>query len=83
MVLYKQKFGKRDYHPLVLFFYYTYLLSPEQIKLIPKTTRDYWNNSIQADMYGYEWVKDFAINYQQFNQIEKHKIIFKPSPSWP
>ncbi|HVA98490.1 MAG TPA: hypothetical protein VNG53_06310 [Bacteroidia bacterium] len=68
---------KRSYHPLVIFFYYAKLLSAEQLDQIPKTTIDYWKLTPHADMFGYEWVSSFYDNYEDFNSIQKHKIIFK------
>jgi hypothetical protein len=68
---------KRIYHPLVLFFYYSKLLSKEQLIQIPKTTKDYWNTTNHTGLYGYDWISSFYTNYDDFNAIQKHKIIFK------
>jgi hypothetical protein len=68
---------KKIYHPLVIFFYYTNMLSAEQLALLPKTTTDYWKQKKYENLYGYEWVSEFQSNYTNFNEIQKHKIIFK------
>ncbi len=69
--------SKRVYYPLVLFFYHSKLLSSEQLTQIPKTTKNYWNTTSHVDMFGYEWVSSFYSEYDNFNLIQKHKIIFK------
>src|ERR1035437_3745146 len=68
---------KRCYHPLVIFFYYSNLLSLEQLGQIPKTTLDYWRCQKHTDLFGYEWVKLFFDQHDDFNRIQKQKIIFK------
>jgi len=68
---------KRVYHPLVVFYFYAGLLSPEQLAFIPKTTLDYWKRNDHTSMYGYIWVSLFFSNYDDFNRLQKRKIIFK------
>ena len=69
--------GKRSYHPLVQFFYFSGMLNKEQLKTIPKSTIDYWKSLQHQDMYGYDWVKKFFIQHRDFNAIAKREIIYK------
>ena len=46
--------SKRVYHPLVIFYFYAELLTPEQLAVIPKTTLDYWKRNDHTNMYGYD-----------------------------
>lgn len=68
---------KRIYHPLVIFYFYAGLLTPEQLAQIPKTTLDYWKRNDHTSMFGYDWVSTFYSNHDDFNKIQKRKIIFK------
>lgn len=68
---------KRSYHPLVVFSYYANRLEPEHLAQIPKTTIDYWRKNDHTTMHGYEWISTFYAQCEDFNKIQKHKIIFK------
>jgi len=63
------------YHPLVYYAFYHNLLSPQQLKLIPKTTLSYWRKRKIEDLYGYDWIeileKDILYNYkkEQYSHI--------------
>lgn len=69
--------AKRNYHPLVQFFFYAEMLSPEQLAQIPTTTIDYWRKNNHVELFGYPWVSSFFSEYQEYNQNQKRKIIFK------
>lgn len=68
---------KRSYHPLVQFFFYAGMLSPEQLAQIPKTTIDYWRKQNHTELFGYQWVSTFFTGYEDYNKKQKQKIIFK------
>ena len=68
---------KRSYHPLVIYYYYCNLLNPEQLATIPSTTIAYWDKNKLELMYGFDWVKGFSTNFEDFSKIEKQKIIAK------
>ena len=66
---------KRNYHPLVMYNYYTNRLTKNQRSLIPITTRNYWDKHKLEFMYGFDWVKEFSTNLEDITTIQKHKII--------
>lgn len=68
---------KRDYHPLVVFFFYAGLLSEKQLIQIPKSTLKDWKAKDHTQLFGYEWVKSFFDQYEQFMKQEKRKIEFR------
>jgi putative transposase len=69
--------GKTIYHPLVSYLYHTGNLEEKYFSNIPYTTRVYWQKHNLANLYGYDWVKDFSSGLQDFEKIRKQKIIFK------
>jgi hypothetical protein len=68
---------KRTYHPLVMYFYYNNLLNSEQLALIPATTIAYWDKNKLELMFGFDWVKEFSADYENFSKTQKRKIIGK------
>jgi hypothetical protein len=68
---------KRSYHPLVPFLFHTNSLSENQLKAIPKTTRDYWKQTKLCELHGQEWVSHLSDSFEDFEKIQKRKIIFK------
>ena len=70
---------KRSYHPLVMYYYYNNLLSNEQLALIPATTIAYWDKNKLHSMFGFDWVKEFSDDFDDFSKIQKRKIIVKAS----
>jgi hypothetical protein len=68
---------KCSYHPLVPFLFHTNSLSENQLKAIPNTTRDYWKQTKLCELHGYEWVSHLSNNFEDFEKIQRRKIIFK------
>lgn len=68
---------KRSYHPLVLYFYFNNQLTKEQIKQIPKTTLNYWQNIKREELFGNEWFALFQKEQSDFLKIQQHRYIFK------
>ncbi len=71
------KHTKRNYHPLVLYFYFTNQLSKEQIKQIPKTTIFYWQTIKKDELFGNDWFSVFNNEQADFFKIQQHKFTFK------
>ena len=69
--------GKRSYHPLVQFFFFSGMLTDEQIAHIPKSTIDYWKSLEHETMFGFEWVEKFHAHHRDFDAITKQQIVFK------
>lgn len=69
--------SKRSYHPLVVYFYHNNLLNAQQLAFIPPTTIAYWNKNKPYLMFGFDWVKGFSADYEDFTKIQKRKIIYK------
>ncbi len=44
---------KRNYHPLIILFYSNGMLSQQQLKLLPKTTKHNWNKFSHDKYYHY------------------------------
>jgi len=53
------------------------MLSENNLAEIPYTTKKYWSDNNQADLFGFEWVKDFSHNQKAFQDLSKHRIIFQ------
>ena len=70
-----QPFHKRNYHPLVCILYMHGMLTDEQIKQIPKTTRHYWNNYDHEDHFGYEWIFDILVDFVNLKAIQERKYL--------
>ncbi|MCW3083931.1 MAG: transposase [Bacteroidetes bacterium] len=68
---------KRSYHPLVLFFYYSKLLTNDQLAQIPDTTIAYWDKNKLEFMFGSDWVKGVSADYENFSKTQKRKIVAK------
>lgn len=58
---------KRIYHPFIVLLYTSNMLTKEQVKQIPKSTRTYWNQFKHENCFGYEWSESY---YQQFDDIK-------------
>lgn len=68
---------KRCYHPLVIFFFYSEMLSEKLLAEIPYTTKKYWSSFNHADLYGFSWVEEFYSDHKNFQKIAKRRIIFQ------
>lgn len=68
---------KRNYHPLVLYFYFNNQLSKEQLKQIPKTTLYYWQNVKTDELFGNDWFVAFHKEQSDFLKIQQHRYLFK------
>lgn len=69
--------SKRVYHPLVIYFYYSGMLSEGHLQEIPYTTRNYWDKNKQELLFGYDWVKEFSADHKNFHTLSKHRVIFQ------
>lgn len=68
---------KRSYHPLVSILYMHGMLPDEQIKQLPKTTRHNWNNYSHSDHFGYEWIEDFLVDFEDIQAVFKRKHLMR------
>jgi hypothetical protein len=68
---------KRNYHPLVQYFYYGGLLNTNQLCCIPSTTIAYWNKNRPETMYGSDWVSNFSADVEELSKTQRHRIIAK------
>src|SRR5690554_323787 len=62
------------YHPMFFLLYQSNMLTPEQIKYIPRTTRKNWNNFSHEAYFGHELVKDYIDDFDYIKEvlINKH-----------
>ena len=69
--------SKKIYHPLVPSLFYLNMLPDEFLKQIPNSTIFDWGNKEHELLYGFEWIKEYCDNFSNFQQIHKHRIIYK------
>jgi len=67
---------KRNYHPLVVFFFYAGMLDENTLHKIPYTTKKYWESFNHSDLYGFSWVEEFYSDHKNFQVLTKRKIVF-------
>lgn len=68
---------KRKYHPLIILLYTSGMLTEQQIKEIPKTTRHNWNNFVADQHYHYNWAEDYVKDLNNFTKIYQQKQLYK------
>lgn len=66
---------KRRYHHLIPILYISDMLSEEQKSLIPRTTRQRWNELRHQDFFGYEIVKDYIADFDHIKEVLTNKHI--------
>ena len=66
---------KRRYHHLVPILYVSNMLSEEQKALIPRTTRQRWDDILHEDYFGYEMVKDYIADFDHIKEVLTNKHI--------
>jgi hypothetical protein len=65
---------KNKYHPMIILLYHSNMLSPEQMALIPPTTKSNWRKFIHQDYFGFEMVKDYIEDFDYIKEVltKKH-----------
>jgi len=59
--------SKRRYHPLIIILYTSGMLSVDELKQLPRTTKHNWNHFKHDEFYGYQWAQE---NIKQFDDIK-------------
>jgi transposase InsO family protein len=67
---------KRTYHPLIIVLYTSGMLSEQQIKEIPKTTRWNWDKFIAEQHFHYNWTEDYVKDLNNFTKIYQQKQLY-------
>ncbi len=68
---------KRNYHPLIILFYSSGMLSQQQLKLLPKTTKHNWNKFSHDKYYGYSWAKSYIEQFDAIKDVFASSFLFK------
>jgi hypothetical protein len=68
---------KRTYHPLIILLYKSNILSLEQIKSIPRTTRWVWDNTELSNNFGGEWASEYMIQFNDIKLVYSKKYFYK------
>lgn len=64
---------KTRYHPMIILLYHSKMLSPEQVKCIPRTTRNNWNKFSHENYFGYDIAKDYIEDFDYMKDVLTNK----------
>ena len=73
----KQHYYKKSYHPLIIMLYTSGMLSEQQIKEIPKTTRWNWDKFIAEQHFHYNRAEDYVKDLNNFSKIYQEKQLYR------
>lgn len=68
-----QQHFKNRYHPMYFLMFQSNMLTPEQVKSIPRTTRNNWNNFSHENYFGYEEAKDYIADFDYIKEVLTNK----------
>ena len=68
--------SKRKYHPLVILFYSSGMLTYQQKQDIPKSTRADWNHFNNEENYGFDWVEKYMNQFDDIKQIYSKQYLY-------
>lgn len=58
---------------MIILMYFSKMLSPEQMKRIPRTTRNNWNKFSHENYFGYEMAKDYIEDFNYMKEVLTNK----------
>lgn len=61
------------YHPMFFLMFQSNMLDPEQIKTIPRTTRNNWKHFSHENYFGYEMAKDYIADFDYMKDVLTNK----------
>ena len=53
------------------------MLNAEQLKLIPRTTKLYWDSLNLEDTFGHEWVENYMDQFHEVKEVYQKKFAFR------
>ena len=64
---------KNRYHTLIILLYHRGMLSSNQIKCIPRTTRNNWKDFKHEEYFGFEMAKDYIADFDYIKEVLTNK----------
>lgn len=58
---------------MVILLYHSRMLSDQQIRRIPRTTRNDWNRFTHSDYFGYDMAKDYIADFDYIKEVLTNK----------
>lgn len=68
---------KRRYHPLIILLFHSGILTTDQIKELPKTTKYNWKGFQHENYYGYHLVSDYIQQFDDIKTVYARKNLFR------
>lgn len=68
---------KSNYHPLIIILYVSNMLSPEQLAMIPSSTRYRWNKFSHDNYDLDEWCEEYIQQFDDIKEIFNQQYLFR------